>query len=82
MNKPKKRCWTCGSLEIIRGGKQLNKQRFHCKKCGIFFTRNDPLQRVGNRFMWFRKWILERQALDLEPGGLSIDTLQRIFTLF
>jgi AraC-like DNA-binding protein len=45
------------------------------------FTRNDPAQRIENRFVWFRKWILERQTFKTlsRDSGLSIDTLQRTF---
>jgi len=48
------------------------------------FTRNDPNQRFKNRFIWFRKWILERQTFKTlsRDSGLSIDTLQRIFYTF
>jgi len=68
-------------LDVIRWGKQANKQRFKCKNCGIFFTWNDPTQRLENRFIWFQKWILERQTFKTlsRDSGLSIDTLQRAF---
>jgi hypothetical protein len=48
------------------------------------FTRNDPLQRHKNRFVWFKKWILERQTFQTlsRDSGLSIDTLQRTFYKF
>ena len=48
------------------------------------FTRNDPDQRLQNRFSWFKKWILERQTFKTlsRDSGLSIDTLQRIFYTF
>ena len=62
----------------------MGKQRFKCKNCGIFFTRNDPAQRLQNRYIWFRKWILERQTFKTlsRDSGLSIDTLQRTFYSF
>jgi hypothetical protein len=68
-------------LDIIGWGKRLGRQRFKCKNCGVFFTRNDPSQRLENRFVWFRKWILERQTFKTlsRDSGLSIDTLQRTF---
>jgi AraC-like DNA-binding protein len=68
-------------LNVIGWGKQLEKQRFKCKNCGILFTQNDPGQRLENRFSWFKKWILERQTFKTlsRDSGLSIDTLQRIF---
>jgi hypothetical protein len=48
------------------------------------FTRSDPNQRIENRFIWFRKWILERQTFRTlsRDSNLSIDTFQRIFYAF
>jgi len=59
----KKRCWACGFLDVIKWGKQLGKQRFKCKNCGILFTRDASETKYQNRFVWFKKWILERQTL-------------------
>ena len=66
---------------VIRWGKQAGKQRFKCKSCGILFTRNDGNQRLENRFVWFKKWILERQTFKTlsRDSDLSVDTLQRTF---
>ena len=77
----KKRCWACGSLDVIRWGKQLNKQRFKCKNCGILFTKNDSSQRIVNRFVWFKKWVIERQTFKTlsRDSGLSIGTLRNTF---
>ena len=71
-------------MAVIKWGKRLKKQRFKCNKCGLLFTRNDPNRRLKNRFIWFRKWILERQTFKTlsRDSGLSIDTLQRIFYTF
>jgi hypothetical protein len=43
-----------------------------------------PITRLENRFIWFRKWVLERQTFKTlgRDSGLSIDTLQRIFYVF
>jgi hypothetical protein len=48
------------------------------------FIRNDPVQRLENRFSWFRKWIVERQTFKTlsRDSGLSVDTLQRTFYAF
>lgn len=48
------------------------------------FTRNAPDQKQWNRFIWFKKWILERQTFKTlsRDSGLSIDTLQRFFYNF
>ena len=77
----KKRCWACGSLAVIKWGVRLDRQRYKCKNCDILFTRNDSKQRFKNRFVWFRKWILERQTFKTlsRDSNLSIDTLQRTF---
>ncbi|MDI9341134.1 MAG: transposase [Sediminibacterium sp.] len=71
-------------MDVIRWGKQLGKQRFKCQNCGILFTRNDPEQRLKNRFVWFKKWILERQTFKTlsRDSGLSKDTLQKAFYVF
>lgn len=71
-------------MNVIRWGKRQGKQRFKCKNCGILFTRNDSAQRLENRFVWFKKWILERQTFKTlsRDSRLSIDTLQRIFYTF
>lgn len=68
-------------MDVIKWGIQSGKQRFRCKNCDIFFTRNRPEQKVQNRFVWFRKWILERQTYKTlsRDSGLSRDTLQRTF---
>jgi transposase-like protein len=80
----KKRCWACGFSDVIRWGKQLGKQRFRCKNCGILFTRNAPEQRQQNRFVWFWKWIIERQTYTTlsRDSTLSKRTLQRLFHTF
>lgn len=71
-------------MDVIRWGKQLGKQRFKCKNCDILFTRNDSAQRIENRFVWFKKWVLERQTFKTlsRDSGLSIDTLQRLFYVY
>jgi hypothetical protein len=68
----------------MRWGIRNRKQRFRCKNCGILFTRNAPGQRLENRFIWFRKWVLERQTFKTlsRDSGLSVDTLQRVFYAF
>lgn len=71
-------------MAVIGWGKQQGKQRFKCKNCGILFTQNRPLQRFHNRFIWFKKWILERQTYKtlIRDSGLSKDTLQQTFYYF
>lgn len=71
-------------MDVICWGKQLGKQRFKCKNCGIFFTQNRPEQKIQNRYVWFKKWVLERQTYKTltRDSGLSRDTLQKTFYLF
>lgn len=47
------------------------------------FCNNRPEQRVKNRFVWFKKWVLERQTYKTlsRDSGYSKDTLQRTFYL-
>ena len=80
----KKRCWCCSSLDVIRWGRQRGKQRFKCKSCGIYFTDNRPEQKLNNRFIWFKKWVIERQTYELlsRDSKLSKSTLQRTFLHF
>ena len=65
----------------MRWGKQLDKQRYKCKNCGLLYTRNDRPQLLINRFIWFKKWVLERQTYRtlIRDSGYSKDTLQRTF---
>ena len=68
-------------MDVIGWGKQQGKQRFKCKNCGILFTQNRKNQRIKNRFIWFKRWVLERQTYKTlsRDSGYSIDTLQRTF---
>lgn len=45
------------------------------------FTDNRPEQRLKNRFVWFKKWVIERQTYKTlaRDSGYSKDTLQRTF---
>jgi hypothetical protein len=62
----------------------LERQRFFCKNCGIYFTYNLKEQTHRNRFVWFKKWIKERQTFEIlsRESGLSKSTLQRTFRYF
>jgi len=79
--KYKKRCWACGFTDSIKWGIQAGRQRYKCKNCGIFFTASNPSVSQSNRFIWFRKWILERWTLESlsSKSGYSVRTLKRYF---
>jgi len=68
-------------LEVIGWGIRNGKQRFQCKSCGIYFTRNNKGVTKSNRFVWFRKWILQKQTLEIisKDSGYSVRTLKRYF---
>jgi Transposase, Mutator family len=68
-------------LSVIRWGKQNNKQRFKCKDCGILFTNNSPEQRLANHFIWFKRWVLQKDTFEVlvKQSGYSKSKLQRIF---
>ena len=77
----KMRCWSCGSLSVIRWGTQGGKYRFKCKQCGILFCRKKPELGARNRFVWFRRWIEGKQSFKqlVVQSGYSERTLKRYF---
>jgi transposase len=69
---------------VIKWGKQNNKQRFKCKDCGqLFLWRNDK-SRQARGFVWFRRWVLERQTYRLlsHISGQSERSLKRKFNAY
>lgn len=77
----KMRCWSCGSLAVIRWGTQSGKSRFKCKQCGILFCRKKPELGARNRFVWFRQWIEGKQSFKqlVVQSDYSERTLKRYF---
>ena len=80
-NTKKKRCWSCGSLDVIKWGKQNKKNRFKCKNCGIFFTWNNPSVSLKNKLIWFKNWVINYQKLEYLAilSGYSKRSLQSVF---
>jgi hypothetical protein len=68
-------------LDVIGWGIRNGRQRFRCNNCGIFFTNRNPVVSKSNRFIWFEKWVLQKQTLDLisKESGYSVRTLKRYF---
>ena len=68
-------------MDSLKWGVRDGKQRYKCKNCGLLFTDNRPEQKIRNRFIWFKKWVLERQTYKtlVRDSGYSKDTLQRTF---
>lgn len=77
----KKRCWSCKGNNVIKWGKQNNKQRFKCIPCNLLFTRSNQSVREKNQFIWFKKWVLNRQtfAYISNESGYSVRTLKNYF---
>jgi len=85
MSKPRKiRCWACGSLDVIKWGIRNGKQRYKCKCCGIYLTRNNKSTSQRNRFIWFREWIEGKQTFVqlVKKSGYSESTLKRYFYFY
>ena len=76
-----KSCWGCGSSEVIKWGTQGGRQRYRCKHCGLPFQWQNKEVAVANRFVWFRKWVMERQVYRtlVRDSGRSQSSLQRLF---
>ena len=68
-------------MDVIGWGIRNGKQRFQCKSCRIYFTGNNKGVTKSNRFVWFRKWILQKQTLQIisKDSGYSVRTLKRYF---
>jgi transposase-like protein len=76
-----KRCWSCGSLSVIKWGHQNGKQRFKCKNCSLLFTYTNSGVSKKNREVWFREWIVGKQTFEqiANKSGYSERTVKRYF---
>ena len=63
---------------------QNGKQRYFCKQCNFSFIllRHDVKNK--NEFIWFNKWIIERQVYKylVRDSGYSQSKIQRIFNQY
>ena len=52
--------------------------------CGLLFHRDNNAVKDSNRFVWFKKWILERQVYRylVRDSGMSESSIQRLFKRF
>lgn len=66
---------------MIKWSYQNGKSRFRCKSCGIYFTWSNKPVKEANSFAWFRKWVLEKQTLEVlsRESGYSKRKLQTLF---
>ncbi|WP_392420157.1 transposase [Capnocytophaga canis] len=81
MSKTNKKCPVCDSNHIIKKGKRNGKQRFQCGDCQANFTIKNIGVKRKNQFIWFRKWIMERQVYKTlsRDSSMSQSTLQNLF---
>jgi len=79
--KNQKKCRVCGSNHIHKKGIRLGKQRFQCADCGASFTIKNDGVKNANSFIWFYKWVIERQIYQTlsRDSKKSQSTLQRLF---
>lgn len=79
--KAKKKCPTCSSSNTIKKGKQNSKQRYQCQDCYVYFSIKNIEVKHKNQFIWFRKWIMERQIYStlVRDSGMSQRSIQNLF---
>ena len=81
VQKRKIRCPQCGFLGTIKKGKRNGYSRYFCKNCGSYFTDRRPHISEKNMFVWFRRWVREKQSISqiAQESGHSERTLKRYF---
>lgn len=81
VQKRKIRCPQCGFLDTIKKGKRNGYSRYFCKNCGSYFTDRRPHISEKNMFVWFRRWVREKQSISqiAQESGHSERTLKRYF---
>ena len=79
-----KKCPVCSGSEVIKKGKRDGKQRYHCKACFHNFSHSNEGVRLHNQFVWFRKWVMERQVYKflVRDSGMSQSSIQRLFKTY
>lgn len=79
-----RKCPVCYGLQVIKKGKRDGKQRYHCKDCFHNFSYSNEDARLSNQFVWFEKWVMERQVYKflIRDSGMSQSSLQRLFKTY
>ena len=74
-------CPICGSKKVHKKGKRQGKQRYRCAECFHNFSSSNKGVQQSNQFIWFRKWIMERQVYQFlsRDSGMSRSKIQRLF---
>lgn len=77
-------CPICNLHSVQKWGKQNNKQRYRCSNCYHNFTLRNEGVKKANQFVWFYKWVMERQVYQhlVRDSKMSQSSLQRLFKLY
>ena len=80
----KKKCPVCSSQKVHKKGKRDGKQRYRCSDCYHNFINQNEGVKHNNQFVWFRKWIMERQVYKylVRDSGMSQSSIQRLFHFY
>ena len=77
-------CPVCLVQRVQKWGWQNGKQRYRCADCyHNFIVINDGV-RKANQFIWFYKWVMERQVYQylVRDSAMSQSSLQRLFKFY
>jgi YHS domain-containing protein len=76
-----KNCPICNAKNTQKKGKRNGKQRYRCSSCFHNFHQSNKSVQLNNQFVWFRKWVIERQVYKylVRDSGMSQSSLQRLF---
>lgn len=82
--KKRQKCPVCNSLKTQKWGFQNGKQRYHCTDCFNNFINTNSGVSDHNQFVWFYKWIMERQVFKtlIRDSGMSQSSIQRLFNRY
>ncbi len=77
-------CPICNLHAVQKWGKQNNKQRYRCSNCYHNFTLRNEGVKKANQFVWFYKWVMERQVYQhlVRDSNMSQSSLQRLFQFY
>jgi hypothetical protein len=69
---------------VQKWGWQNGKQRYRCGQCYHNFSRTNDGVKKANQFVWFYKWVMERQVYQhlIRDSGMSQSSLQRLFKFY
>lgn len=75
------KCPVCAGRKTVKKGKRDGKQRYRCAECYHNFIVSNKAVSEHNRFVWFRKWVMERQVYKtlVRDSGMSQSVIQRLF---